>query len=504
MTVQLIDNKPRKRIVLNPMQVLLEIAQQRIRTVQVGRAGGKSTGAAIDMKTVIYDMPRSKNFVQTETYQQGLTLTLPSTVKALDMIGFKKDIHYFVGRKPPKSWRWEEAWEPPLDPKHSIYFYNGTVYDLLSQDVSSRGANYSAGMCDEAQNIDPQKFQAETIPTMRGEAKRFENRKTYRRLSLYCSMPRTRRAEWIFEYEKLAEQYPEEYLWISGPSRVNAVNLPDGWFTDQKKLLMPSEYDIEIKNIRPKRVLGGFYPFFDDNEHTYTAFNNDFFYGKIDNSNGYEVDDFNDLNCMQDADLLVNEPLDISMDYGAWFNGIVTGQESRNTFRWLSAMSIDENKRFEDLLKMWCEYYRFHRNKVAYYWYDHTALDRDARAEEYPEIVKRVLHNYGWDVRDMYIGGQPSADDRYRFMGWLHRGDREGLPRVAYNRHHCKYLIISLNNAKVKQGTTGYRKDKSDEQNHDIDQRTTTHFSDAHDTLLMGKYAHLTMPTTRVPGPRTS
>src|SRR3546814_88066 len=123
-------NRPRKRIVLNPMQAMLEIAPQRVRVAQFGRGSGKSTGAAIDIKNVTYDMPRSKNYIQTETFQQGLTLTLPSTVKALGMIGLKKDLHYFIGRRPPKSWRWEEAWEPPLDPKHSIFFYNGVTFDL--------------------------------------------------------------------------------------------------------------------------------------------------------------------------------------------------------------------------------------------------------------------------------------------------------------------------------------------------------------------------------------
>src|SRR3546814_6835670 len=95
-------DRPRKRIVLNPMQAMLEIAPQRVRVAQFGRGSGKSTGAAIDIKNVTYDMPRSKNYIQTETFQQGLTLTLPSTVKALGMIGLKKDLNYFIGRRPPK------------------------------------------------------------------------------------------------------------------------------------------------------------------------------------------------------------------------------------------------------------------------------------------------------------------------------------------------------------------------------------------------------------------
>lgn len=500
----MIIKKPSVKVVLNLMQLMLEIAKQRIRIVQCGRGGGKSTGAAIDMKSVIFDMPRSKNFVLTGTYQQALTRTLPSTIKSLAMLGFEEDLHYFIGRQPPKAWKWPKAYEPPSDPKHSIFFYNGTVYDLLSQDTNSRGGNYSSGLGDEGQDLDNAKTQSQVIPTLRGEYRRFKDKYTYRRFSMYCSMPRNRKGEYIFEFEKLAEEFPEEYLYITAPSAINKFNLPPDWFKDQKRILLPSEYDIEIENIRPKQVIGGFYPMFDDRIHSYVNFNNDFLDGVIDDHNGYKPEAFAQMNCRQDADLLINEPLEISMDYGAWINCLLTGQENPRLFefKWLTAISIDENDRFEDMLHQWCTYYAPHRNKTVYYWFDHTARDRDARAEEYPEIVRRVLSGYGWTVIDMYIGMQPTQDDRYKFMGYLYKGDHPDLPKVTMNRIHCKYLIISLNGAKVRVGRKGFEKDKTDEKNHAIDQRTTTHFSDAHDTLLIGKYAERTLGNQYIPSPR--
>lgn len=482
------------------MQLMLEIATQRIRVVQCGRGGGKSTGAAIDIKNVVFDMPRSKNFILTGTFQQALTRTLPSTIKSLAMLGFHQELDYFIGREAPKSWKWKAAYEPPSDPKHSIFFRNGTVYDLLSQDTNSRGGNYSSGLADEAQDLNNQKTQSQVIPTLRGEYRRFKDKITYRRLSYYCSMPRSRAGEYIFDFEKLALESPEEYLFITAPSAINAHNLPPDWFKDQKRILMPSEYDIEILNIRPKQVMGGFYPMFDDARHTYVKFNNDYFDGVIDNNNGYKPEAFAQMNCRQDEDL-IDEPLEVSMDYGAWFNGVVTGQESDNVFRFLSAMSINEDDRFEDLLNQWCEYYAPHKHKTVFYWYDHTARDRDARAEEYPEIVNRVLSSYGWTVIEMYIGMQPTQDDRYKFMGYLYKGDHPDLPKVIMHKYHCKYLIISLNGAKVSVGRKGFEKDKKDEKNHAIDQRTTTHFSDAHDTLLMGKYASRTLGAIYMPPP---
>lgn len=487
------DPTPEKEIVLNVMQLMLEMAPQRVRCLQVGRGGGKSTAAALDIKSVVYDMPLSKNFILGATYQNILTRTLPSTVKALKLLGFIKDRHYFIGRYPPPKWAWPECYEPPLDPSHSIFFCNGTVYDLLSEDVSSRGSNYAAGMVDEAQDTDEEYFKSQVIPTLRLEYNLLKNCRTYRQISLFCSMPRTRKAEWIFEFEQLAIDFPKEYLWLSGPSKINQHNLPPDWYKDQLRLLKQHEYDIEIGNVRPKKISGGFYPMFDDKTCTYVAFNNDYLDGIISNSNGYRPEDFENLTSLQDMDVRTNEPLEIAMDYGAWFNGILTGQEYNNTFWFLSGMSIDESETFEDLLNKWCQYYRFHQNKTVYYWYDHTARDHDSRTQEYPVIVGRVLRSYGWSVVDMYIGKQPSPDDRYKFWGYAHKDDHPDLPRFRYNRHHCKWLIISVNGAGIRQGRHGHNsleKNKTDETNQKIDQRTTTHYSDIMDTLAVGKYGN--------------
>ena len=473
------------------MQFLLEFANQRIRVIQCGRGSGKSFAVALEIKAVVLDMPRSKNFILGETYQQILTRTLPSTIKALAQIGFIKDIHYFVGRYPPKSWDWEEAYEPPLDPKHSIFFYNGTVYDLLSQDTNSRGGNYSSGIVDEAQDIDEGKFMAQVIPTMRAEYQRFKKKRTYRRLTLLCSMPRIKRAEWIFNYEKLAREFPKQYLFISAPSKVNKFNLPPDWFKDQEKILTKSEYNIEILNIRPKKIEGGFYPFFDDKKHSYVAYNNDYLNSLIDDKKGYLVENFEHMDCRQDADIDMNAPLELSMDYGGWFNGMVTSQEYDDEFRHLSAISINETKSFESLLLSWCVYYKPHRNKVITYWYDQTAKGKDPRVAEYYIEVSKTLRAHGWVVIEMDIGAQPSHDDRYKFFKIAHGEQHPDLPKFRYNRNNAKWLIISINNADMIQGRKGFEKKKADEKNHDIDQRTTTHFSDAGDTVGVGKYGHL-------------
>jgi hypothetical protein len=71
-----------------------------------------------------------------------------------------------------------------------------------------------------------------------------------------------------------------------------------------------------------------------------------------------------------------------------------------------------------------------------------------------------------------------------------------------YNKHHCKYLIISINNTDIQQGRNGYVKNKDEEKVRTIDQRTTTHFGDAMDTLAVGKYGHRTNDRAPMARPR--
>jgi hypothetical protein len=471
------------------MQLAVRMATQPVKVIEAGRGSGKSTLLADEMVDVVHDMPRSTNFLQTETFQQGLTRTLPSTIQSLETLGYKKDLHYFVGRRPPKTWRWPEAYEPPLDYTRAISWYNGSVYVLLSQDTSSRGINTASGMADEFALLDPVKFQSETLATVRGQKARFEKCRRYRNQTYTSSIPRTQEGKFMYKYQEEAEQHPEKVLYLRASSHINAANLPQGWFDDQKRIMSLYEYAIEIDNMRPRALKGGFYPLFNEKQHTYTAFNNDYLVGLVD-KNGYSIGDFGKLDCRQDSDHYPNAPLDIALDYGK-FNCIVTGQETMNMFRFISAFSVESPKLTEDLVDIWCDYYHYHTDKAVYYWYDQTATGKDGRsAKTYAEIVIDALTRRGWSVYPQYFGAAAAHADKYNFWGVAMRNDSLSLPTFTWNKQNCKFLIESINNAEAKEGIKGIEKVKTDERNDALDQRYTTHFSDACDMLAYFKYAH--------------
>ena len=78
------------------------------------RATGKSSKIAWLIHRIVTEMPRSCWGIVGSTYQQILTRTLPSTIASLERIGYYKDVHYFIGRKPPPSWGWPEPFQRPV------------------------------------------------------------------------------------------------------------------------------------------------------------------------------------------------------------------------------------------------------------------------------------------------------------------------------------------------------------------------------------------------------
>ncbi|HEY0056284.1 MAG TPA: hypothetical protein VGB63_13085 [Pedobacter sp.] len=501
-----------RKVTLNLLQLYIALAYQRFLMVRAGRGAGKSVAMALKINNVLHDMPRSKNFILNESFQFALTNTLPSTIQGLDFLGLKRDVHYTFGRYPEKKRNWPAPYDPPMDPKRAFFFYNGTVYDLLSQKSSTRGPNYCSGIGEEALLLDPIKIKKETMATLRGQWHRFGksgNHPTYGQLSFFTSTPRTRAGEWIYEWQELARKDPKKYLFLEAPSRVNSFNLPTDYFSEQKRMMSPAEYDIEIENLRPKGIEGGFYPFFDSRRHCYNDYNDSHLESLI--GENYQVDNFTNLDCRQDFKSFANmgqDPnasMEISVDYGSWFNGVVTGQEQLDINRYLvlSSISYDEKKQTEDVAIAWCDYYRWHPTKHVYYYYDSTAIGTDGRTTEtYFDIWMKTLRSRGWEVTSVYLGKVPAYQERYDFFGKVHRGIAPGVPTVEYHKHNCKWLIISMENAGVKQGKNGFEKDKTDEQYHEIDQRTTTHFSDAHDNLIFGKYYKQMSKGTSMAAPR--
>jgi hypothetical protein len=497
-----------------------------------GRATGKSEGLlAPRVQKYAHSMPRSSGAKVGSTYQQLLTRTLPPLVSGLERMGYKKDFHYFIGKKPPKSWNWPEPYVAPISYDYYFQWYTGAGAHLVSQDRpgSSNGLSVDWIMGDEAKLLNKAKLDSELLPTNRGNRQYFGHLPEHHSL-LFCSdMPTSASGKWLLDKrEEMDQEQIDLILGIQIKIMQIQNDLQKATVAQQKKMMAAiRSYEKELTTLRfgsvyysefstlenigalgidfikqMRRILpdivfrasilgeritkveDGFYSHLDENIHCYDRFDYSFLDGL-----DYDFSKLSIPDCRMDADLDRYRPLEIACDYGASINVVVVGQEHGDEFRFSNAMHVKHPDRLLDLATRFCDYYTHFPTKYVNYYYDHTAVGTDAmRTTTFSDEFASVLRQRGWHVNMLYIGQAPSHHSKYLLWGRALKGD-DRLPKPRFNKTNCKYLLLSMDQAEVIQGRNGFEKNKKDERNKNIPQEETTHYSDAADSLYFSKYA---------------
>ncbi|MGZ5283373.1 MAG: hypothetical protein ACXWEY_13950 [Bacteroidia bacterium] len=488
----------RKRLPANKPQerAILAMAFKAMLFLVWGRGTGKSFFLAWFMKEVVRRMPGSKWTFLGPTYAKLLFDILPGIVGALERLGYYKDVHFFVGKKPPRKWGWNEPFEPPMSYDYSIIFYHPkrcTVFQMASQDRdgNSRGVNTDGVIIDEGLLINKEKLEKNLLPTNRGNKDRFGHDPLHHGFICCTSMPFTQEGQWILD--KQLEALADKSIYYDEANCFeNIANVGLQYIRDQRKLMTPLSFEIEMLNIRKTQIEGGFYPVFNDVVHCY------------DDSYDYAVIDAIDFDLVKkvvpdsryDADCDAERALEIAVDWGASINPMVICQEHQGkdaaVIRFLNGLFVLSPDILDDLAKKFCNYYRYHRCKDVLFWYDRNGNSKHANSRlTNAEQFEKILKENGWNVYKMTRGLDPSHDDKYMFLNKLLRETERGLPKIRINKNNCKELIISIQQAPVKEGRSGVEKDKKNEKNKNFPQQHATHFSDAFDIILYGKYRRL-------------
>lgn len=136
-----------------------------------GRRLGKSHGIIAPWHyRNVQHMPRATHGILCHTFQQALTRTLPATIMAFEDMGLKRNLHFYVGCKPPTSAGFPKPVREPISYDKVIAWYNGAISPLISQDVpgSSNSLTLQSVMGDEAKFLDFDKLKDETFPANGG------------------------------------------------------------------------------------------------------------------------------------------------------------------------------------------------------------------------------------------------------------------------------------------------------------------------------------------------
>lgn len=484
----------------NDPQLLIKLCPQPHKMWVAGRGIGKTTVFADEMADLTMLMPRGKFAFMGLTYFHVRTKSMPAIIDQWERRGLYRNIHYWVGHKPPKKYKISEPYLPPLDYSNCITMWNGTVIEFISFDrpEMARSGSYDYMFGDEAAKLKHSALTADVLPANRGNKFRFGHLRQHHGTLFATTMPLDQQGQWVFNYEELMQEFPEDYLYLESSSYENEYVLGEKYFRDLKRSLPAAIFDLEIMNIRRRVNSTSFYPLLSD-KHYYTPM---YDYGYLDSQDILTKSDLEKINnCSKDNDLDRNRPIDISLDFGSNINCLITGQDHGMKYRLLKNFYGEKPLILSDVVNQFCEYYKPHRKKVVFLYGGSDGRKSSANSVNtlFDDVIK-ILISYGWQVVECYHIFEADHMDKYRFF-YKYLSDDHTAPQLQINEDNCKETIVSMQDAPMHPNE--FKKDKSSEKSKNIPQWKATHLSDTADNLLYWKFKDQLEGNDVYDGPRT-
>ena len=498
----------------------------RDEVIVAGRGMGKGAIQAGRLMTNFQGMPGSMGGFVSPSVKRCLTNILPSMLIHLERWGFKRDLHYVVGKRPWKALHWKSPIFTPANWENTISFYNGSVCNIISQDRAGTSNSMSLDyiIIDEAKFINFEQLKDETFQANRGNEQYFHNFPLHHGMTITSDMPVTKKGSWFLSYkddmDKELVEAIEGLVYAKWRARRQQKAMPSQADAIQQKIdridaklsflrskcLLYKEYT-SIQNLallgeefirRAKRDLppltfatsimckrieistDGFYGGMREDVNLYTA----------PNENVLNLEALNDgaipNDCRQDSDLDAQLPLNIAFDANANINWLVCGQVGKDgKLRVLKSFFVKYERKIPELLDDFNDYYRYHRRRQVVFYYDATFVGNSygTHSEAFYRMIITGLRRKGWNVKSKYIGKPMNHILKNDLINRMFRGRARHL--VLINRDNNPDLLISITSAGVKNG----QKDKSGEKLAETEEdklESRTDGSDAFDTLCIG------------------
>jgi len=498
-------------ITLNLPQMMVQMVQANTTLLLWGRGTGKTVGGIGPwMARVAEAMPGHLGGLFGKDYETLEKNIMPKFIQGMEMVGYLRDQHYVIGKRPPSSWpnclyslkKWDKT----------IAWHNGTVFQEVS--LFNRGSanafDFQSGVFDEVKFMDKNQLEDEVYPTFRGFDKIFGHKPEY--LSKIYATDKYGdylELKWILDMRKTVDQKKvetvirlqlhlndlyaalatagrnkskvESYIrrikqrlqflrkdlvFVSEASAVeNQENLGRKWLADKKRTMGAYEFDVAILNEDPIRSENSFYP-------------------SLSNTNLYN---------QERNDYSPDKPFHVAMDYQHSVSPMCVVQsgklseEPKQSINFIDEFYTLHPKGLRECIEMFCVKYGAHRNKIIYYVFDTTAVGERQSAKTYKDIVVTEFRTRGWNVVECFTGVPPEHYLKFEKMKQWMEGPEDQDKLIRFNADTCVKTLISMqaSGAVVERGKT--KKDKKYELTHrypSIDQSETTHFSDCVDQLL--------------------
>ena len=498
----------------------------RDEVIVAGRGMGKGAIQAGRLMTNFQGMPGSMGGFVSPSVKRCLTNILPSMLIHLERWGFKRDLHYVVGKRPWKALHWKSPIFTPANWENTISFYNGSVCNIISQDRAGTSNSMSLDyiIIDEAKFINFEQLKDETFQANRGNEQYFHNFPLHHGMTITSDMPVTKKGSWFLSYKddmdkelveaieglvyakwrakhqqkampsqrealqrkidrieaKLSFLRSKCLLYKEYTSIQNLALLGEEFIRRAKRDLPPLTFATSIMCKRIEISTDGFYGGMREDVNLYTA----------PNENVLNLEALNDgaipNDCRQDSDLDAQLPLIIAFDANANINWLVCGQVGKDgKLRVLKSFFVKYERKIPELLDDFNDYYHYHRRRQVVFYYDATFVGNSygTHSEAFYRMIITGLRRKGWNVKSKYIGKPMNHVLKNDLINRMFRGRAHHL--VLINRDNNPDLLISITSAGVKNG----QKDKSGEKLAETEEdklESRTDGSDAFDTLCIG------------------
>lgn len=500
----------------------------RDEVIVAGRGFGKGAIQARRLQECFQGMPGSMGGFVSPSVKRCLTNILPSMLIHLERWGFKRDLHYIVGKKPWKALHWKSPIFTPANWENTISFYNGSVCNIISQDRPGTSNSMSLDyiIIDEAKFINFEQLKDETFQANRGNEQFFHDFPLHHGMTITSDMPITKKGSWFLSYKEQSD--PELIEVIEGlvyaryravrqlkamPSRSadiekkieridaklryfrskcllykefssiqNLALLGEDFIRRAKRDLPPLTFFTSIMCIRIDISADGFYGGMREDVNLYTAPSSKLALQDIRAEEGGGIPN----DCRQDSDLDPRLPLIISFDANENINWMVCSQVGRDgKLRVLKSFFVKYERKIPELIDDFNDYYQYHKRRQVIFYYDATFLPQNYGTHNLNirDTIKHCLKLHEWSIREKYIGKPMSHILKNALINDMFRGRAEH--QVLINRDNNPDLLISITSAGVYNGKKDKRGEKLAETEEDkLESRTDG--SDAFDTTCIG------------------
>lgn len=293
----------------------------------------------------------------------------------------------------------------------------------------------------------------------------------------------------------------------------NIANVGMSYIMNQYQVMDRLTFMIEILNFIVDKIDHCYYNL--DERHRYYNATNDSFIRDFAENTDFNWQQLAATDSRMDADCNPNQPIEIVCDWGSsacflevaqsghfdWATKTLhTNRIVDNTINEFFVKRNDESDtEVNALVDKFCHYYRFHPCRQLHFYRDRYGDAHRANSKKtYNQSAIERLEKNNWEVRQFtHRGIEPPQHDKYLLWAFITAETDERYPLKRFNASKCKYILISMNNTRVRTNSSGkWEKDKRSERNDSILPEEATHFGDCVDKRVWTKYGDILTKTT--------